>query len=75
MATILARVPLAEINTQARDVHFGRTLLTVIAAVLFGAGWLAAKVVAAVWLAVAWSAVAVKVGWHEARTGGPRGPA
>lgn len=73
MAIALGRVPLDEINTRAREVHFGRTLLTVIAAVLYGAGWVAAKVFGAVWLAVAWSAVAVKVGWTEAR-GGARGP-
>ena len=79
--TVLDRVPLETINVQARQVEFGRLLLTVIAAALYGLGWLAAKTVTvtgkllgAVWLALAWSAVAVKVGWNEARAG-TRGPA
>lgn len=76
MATVLTRVPLRDINAQARDVEFGRTVLTILAAVLFGVGWLAAKTVGAVWLALAWSAVAVKVGWNEAHgSGRARGPA
>lgn len=74
--TVLDRVPLEDINTRARDVAFGRTLLTIIAAVLYGLGWLTAKVLGGIWLALAWSAVAVKVGWTEARAGaGTRGPA
>jgi hypothetical protein len=74
--TVLDRVPLETINTRAREVHFGRTLLTIIAAVLYAVGWLAAKTLGGLWLALAWSAVAVKVGWTEARAGaGTRGPA
>lgn len=71
--TVLDRVPLEDINTRARDVHFGRTLLTVIAALLYAVGWLTAKILGGIWLAFAWSAVAVKVGWTEARAG-TRGP-
>lgn len=64
MTAVLDRVPVDRITTQARDVHFGRTVLTIIAAVFFSLGWIVAKV----WLAVVWCAVAVKVGWAEART-------
>jgi hypothetical protein len=71
--TVLDRVPLEDINTRARDVHFGRTLLTVIAALLYAVGWLTAKILGGIWLTLAWSAVAVKVGWTEARAG-TRGP-
>lgn len=63
MATVLDRVPVDRITTQARDVRFGHTVLTVIAAVFFSLGWMVAKV----WLAIVWCAVAVKVGWQEAR--------
>ena len=63
---VLERVPVDRISAQARDVHAGRVLLTVFAALFFGLGWLAAKA----WLAVAWCAVAVKVGWQEARENG-----
>ena len=35
----------------------------------FGLGWLAARF----FLALAWCAVAVKVGWQEGRHGGPAG--
>lgn len=74
MATLTGRVPLEEINTKAREVQFTRLALTAIAAVLVGIGWLAGKTFNAVWLALAWSTVAVKVGWKQARTGGARGP-
>lgn len=57
----------ARITTEARDVRFGRTALTLIAAVLFAVGWIAGKVLGGIWLALAWSATAVKVGWVEAR--------
>lgn len=63
MTAVLDRVPVDRITTQARDVHFGRTILTIIAAVFFGLGWVVAKV----WLGIVWCAVAVKVGWLEAR--------
>ncbi len=68
---VLERVPVDRISVQARDVHFGRLLLTLFAALFFGIGWVAAKL----FLAVAWCGVAVKVGWQEARSGGTRRPA
>jgi hypothetical protein len=63
MTAVFERVPLDAITEQARQVRFWRTVLTVIAGVLFGAGWLVAKM----WLAAAWSAVAVREGWREGR--------
>ncbi|HEU4542571.1 MAG TPA: hypothetical protein VFR23_15700 [Jiangellaceae bacterium] len=56
-----------EITRQAREVRFGRVLLTVIAAVLFGIGWIVAKTFTVLWFALAWSATAVKLGWQEGR--------
>lgn len=75
-ASVLDRVPVDEITAQAREIHFWRTVLMVIAGVLFGIGWLTAKTFAVLWLAAAWSATAVKVGWREGRARGadPRGP-
>lgn len=67
MTTLAERIPLDEITEQAREVRFGRSVLTVIAAVLFGLGWLVAKAFGVTWLALAWSAVAVREGWREAR--------
>lgn len=70
MADVLARVD--RITVEARRVRPGRVILTVFAAVLFSIGWVAG----ALWLAVAWSATAVKVGWMEAArkpAGGDRG--
>lgn len=61
------RVPVARISAEAQQVKFWRTALTVVAAVLFGLGWLAFKAFAVAWLAAAWSAVAVREGWREAR--------
>jgi hypothetical protein len=70
VTTILERVPVERISTEAREVHIGRTLLTIIAAFFFAIGWGAARV----FLAVAWCGVAVRLGWQEARSGGTRRP-
>jgi len=58
--TVLQNVPLGRITDRARAVTFVRTVLTIIAGVLFGIGWLIARV----WLALAWCAVAAMVGWE-----------
>jgi hypothetical protein len=64
MTALLERVvPVDEITAQARQARPGRAVLTVIAAVFFGIGWLAGRMV----FALAWCAVAVKVGWQEGR--------
>lgn len=75
MAAALDWVPVDRITAEARAAHPGRTLLTIVAAVLYGVGWVAAKTVAVVWLGLAWSFAAVKVGWQDARAAkaGPRG--
>lgn len=62
----LKGVPVDRIRAEARQIRFTRTVLTVVAGVLYGAGWLAGRLCAAVWAVVAWSAAAVKVGWREA---------
>jgi len=51
---------------------FGRTILTVIAGLLYGLGWLLAKGLGGLWFLVAWIGAAVKVGWNDAR--GNHGP-
>lgn len=68
-STLLHRVPVERITAEARAIRPAHTLLTLIAAVLYGIGWLAGKVLGGIWLALAWSATAVKVGWTEARDG------
>lgn len=65
--TFFDQVMTERITAEARETHFWRTVLTVIAGLLFGAGWLAAKTLAGIWFVVAWCAAAVKVGWQEAR--------
>jgi hypothetical protein len=67
MTAVLDRVPVDSITEQARQVRFWRTVLTVVAGVLFGAGWLVAKLFGVLWLAAAWCAVAVREGWREGR--------
>jgi hypothetical protein len=66
--TVFERVPVDRINAEARQVHLGRLLLTVLAAFFFALGWVVAKT----FLALAWCGVAVKVGWQEARSGAAR---
>ncbi|HEX8866519.1 MAG TPA: hypothetical protein VF821_12765 [Lentzea sp.] len=62
--TTLSTIPVDEITAQAREVKPGRTALTVVAAVLFGLGWVTARVFSVVWLAAMWSGVAVREGWR-----------
>lgn len=64
----LDRVLVEDISTQARQVEFGRTVLTVLAAIFYAIGW----TVGALWLAAAWAGVAVKLGFAEARSSGGR---
>jgi hypothetical protein len=72
--SVLDKVPVDQITAHAREVHFWRSVLTVIAAALFGLGWVTAKAFAVLWLALAWSAVAVKMGWQQGRAKTPAGP-
>lgn len=77
MTTWLERLPVEDITRQAREINPARTILTWIAGLLFGVGWLAYKVVAVAWLVGAWMFVAVRVGWRDAKAGheaGRRGP-
>lgn len=67
MSTMIERIPLERISTEAREIHFGRTMATLIAALLYVLGWLVAKAFGVLWYAAAWSATAVKVGWDEGR--------
>lgn len=59
-------VDIGRISTEARDVQFRRGLLLVLAAILYGIGWAARKLFVVVWLVLAWSWTAVKLGWQEA---------
>lgn len=67
---VLDRVPLDKITAEARAINFVRTLLTLIAGVLFASGWVAAKVCQGLWFVAAWTFAAVRVGWREARSSG-----
>lgn len=63
---VLDRVPLDKITAEARAISFVRTLLTLIAGVLFAVGWVAAKSCKVLWFVGAWTFAAVRVGWREA---------
>ncbi len=67
MTTVLDRVPVERITAQARQVHAGRTLLTLLAGFFYLVGWVAFRVATVLWLALAWCAVATREGWREAR--------
>lgn len=68
--TVFDGVLVDRITAEARQIRFWRTVLTAIAAILFAIGWTVGKVFTVLWLAVTWSAAAVKVGWREARKPG-----
>jgi len=72
VTTLAERVPVDAITEQARAVRPGRALLTLIAGVLFGLGWVTSRLFAILWLAFIWSWTAVRVGW-EAEHGLSRG--
>jgi hypothetical protein len=65
--TVVDRVPLERIRTEARTITPGRTLLLILTGVLFAFGWVAAKTFGVLWGSLAWCAAAVKVGWQAAR--------
>lgn len=77
--SVVEAVPVGRITEQARaasvQVHPGRVLLAVFAALFMALGWVAYQT----WFAVVWSCTAVKVGWQVAqesrRTAEARGPA
>lgn len=65
----MTSVPVDRITVAAREIHFWRTVLTVLAGVLYGAGWVAYKTFALAWFVLVWCAAAVKLGWTEAKSG------
>ena len=67
MTSLTERVPLDRIGQRARQARPGRAVLAVVALVLFGLGWLAFKVLAVAWFAVAWCGSAVIEGWQTAK--------
>jgi len=70
VTNLLDRVPLERVRAEARDVHLGRALLTLLVGVFWLLGWLAGKLT----LAIGFAYAAAKVGFQEARTteAGPR---
>jgi NAD(P)-dependent dehydrogenase (short-subunit alcohol dehydrogenase family) len=67
LSIIAERVPVAEVSRQAREVRFGVTVVAAVTGVLFGIGWLIAKLFAVAWLALAWTATAVRLGAQHAQ--------
>jgi hypothetical protein len=65
--SVAQRVPLDRIEDRARRARPGRAVLTVVAAVLFGLGWLAFRACALAWLALSWCGCAVIEGWQSAK--------
>ncbi len=62
----MTALDIGRISEEAQRVNFTRGLLTLIAAVLYAAGWITRKVFVARWLVAAWSWTAVRLGWQEA---------
>lgn len=65
-------VPLERISTEARELKPARTVLMLLGGLLFGLGWVVARICRAAWSGLAWSVAAVRVGWQDGLTGRPR---
>ncbi len=62
---VLSRVPVGKVAAHAREVSFGHAVLTLVTGLFFGLGWVLAKLLGGAWLALAWAAKSVQLGWHE----------
>ncbi|MBI1757987.1 MAG: hypothetical protein HYR62_01945 [Actinobacteria bacterium] len=63
--SVLDAIPLEAISQRTRTVDVGRVLLTVLAAIFYGLGWIIGRMV----FAVAWGGSAVRVGYSDGRRG------
>lgn len=68
MTALLDRAAVERIGEEARGASPGRAAATVVVSLLFGLGWLAARSLAAAWLAAAWGGIAVREGWRAGRS-------
>lgn len=59
-------VDIGRISAEARQIDAKRVILTILAAVLYAAGWTTRKVFVVLWLALTWSWAAIRLGWREA---------
>lgn len=55
-----------QIRAQRAEIDPARVFLTILAALFFAPGWIARKVVLAVWWLVSYASAAVMVGWRAA---------
>ncbi len=67
MTTLEQRIPVDAITTRARQVRAGRLLLTLLAGFFYAIGWTVGRA----FYALAWCAVAVRVGFNAGRAHGP----
>jgi hypothetical protein len=68
LTSIAERVPVEQISEQARQARPGVAVAAVVASVLLGVGFLAARSLSVLWLGTAWCAIAVREGWREGRS-------
>ncbi len=60
------------VNSEAKDIQFWRTVLTAVAAVLYGVGWLIGWLFKGTWLVITWCYAAGRVGFMDAFNRSPR---
>lgn len=65
--TVLDKVPVDAISQRASQARPGLVALTVVGGVLFGAGWVTARLFSVLWLCVSWCTAAVVEGWTASR--------
>lgn len=65
-AVALDRIDVDSITERAKSIRFGKTLLNLIAGLIFGAAWVIAKLFRLAWLTLAWCYAAGEMGWRQA---------
>ena len=65
--TAFPDIDVERITTRAKRVGFAKTVLRLIAFVLIGLGWIAAKAFSYTWFAMVWVALAFAEGWQAGR--------
>lgn len=64
----MLRLDVERVSAEAREIHLGRALLTLVVGGFWLLGWLTAKLVIGAGTAITFALAAAKVGWQDAHS-------